>query len=160
MRPARRQPCRVHGDRQHAGRSEPEGLELLPVELRVSERKIDVADERAQLLAAERGETEQLRIVRREERRGRDVVVLQDPRTAQPTRTRAVIGDGSAKWKMVTSPPRAPRIGERPDVAPQRVVDRQREDIGLVSRRHEASGEPDGRCRRSRRRGGPPGPTG
>ena len=45
----------------------------------------------------------------------------------------AVIGDGSAKWKIVTSPRRAAGIGERPHVAAQVVVDRQREDVGVVA---------------------------
>ena len=47
----------------------------------------------------------------------------------------SVIGDGSAKWKIVMSPRRRRGIGERPDVAPQVVVDRQRVDVGVVAHR-------------------------
>ena len=57
----------VDRDRKDAGRREAERFELLPVVLRVAERQIDPAGERRQLLAAERGEPEERRIVRREE---------------------------------------------------------------------------------------------
>ena len=56
----------IDGDRKDAGRREAERLELLPVVLRIAERQIDAADQRRQLLAAERRQAEQRRIVRRE----------------------------------------------------------------------------------------------
>ena len=49
----------IDGNRQHAGRREPQLLELLPVELGVAERQIHVADERCELLAAERRQAEE-----------------------------------------------------------------------------------------------------
>ena len=44
-----------------------------------------------------------------------------------------VIGDGSAKWKIVTSPRARRVVGERPDVVAQVVVDGQREQVGGVA---------------------------
>ena len=73
----------VDGDGHHAGRREPELLEFLPVELRVAERQIDVADERSQLLTSERRKPEEPGVVRGEERRRRDVVILQHPRAVE-----------------------------------------------------------------------------
>ncbi len=107
----------VDGDRQDAGRGEPQLLEFLPVVLGIAERQIDAArPASASSLAAQRGQPEEAGLVRREEVRRRDVVVLQHPPAGQ--RANAwVIGDGRAKWKMVRSPRRARRIGERPHVA-------------------------------------------
>ena len=44
----------------------------------------------------------------------------------------ADIGEGSAKWKMVTSPARRVRVRERPHLVAHVVIDREREDVGLV----------------------------
>ena len=41
----------------------------------------------------------------------------------------ADIGEGSAKWKMVTSPAVASGIRERPHLVAHVLVDRQREDV-------------------------------
>ena len=73
-----RDPRRVDGDRKHTGRAEPERIELLTVVCRVAQREIDPAGQRRELLAPERRQAEQRRIVRREIRRRGDIVVLQD----------------------------------------------------------------------------------
>ena len=67
----------VDRDGKHRRAREPQVLELEPIELRVAQREIDVRGERREHAAANRGEPEQARIVRREVRRRRDVVVLQ-----------------------------------------------------------------------------------
>ena len=53
----------VDRDREDAGTSEAQRLQLLPVVVRVAEREIDAADQRRQLLAAERRQAEQRRVV-------------------------------------------------------------------------------------------------
>ena len=45
----------------------------------------------------------------------------------------SVIGEGSAKWKIVTSPSARRRIGERPDIVAQLVVHGERENLGFVA---------------------------
>ena len=124
-------PLGVDRDRQHAGRREPQRLELRAVELRIAERQIDMADQRSQLLPAERRQPEEAGIVGREERRRRDVVILQDARAVQ---RRERLGHRRRQREMEDRDvaPACGRIGERPDVAAQVVVDRQRVQVRLV----------------------------
>ena len=132
-RPRRRagDPRGVDRDRHDAGSLEAERLELLPVEVRIAERQVDPSRQRRELLAAERGEAEEPRIVGREERRRRDVVVLQDLRAGS---SRERLGHRRRQREMedrdVAS--RRRRVGERQHVAAQVVVDRQREDLRVV----------------------------
>jgi hypothetical protein len=72
-------PRRVDRNRKHAGAAEAECVELLAVVLGIAEREIDAADQRAQLVTAERRQAEQSRVVGREVGRRRYIVVLQDP---------------------------------------------------------------------------------
>ena len=122
----------VDGDREDAGAAEAERLELLAVVLRVAEREVDAAGQRRELVASERGEAEQRRIVRREVRRRRDVVVLQHAAGAERGK-----GLGHRRRQRVVEDrqlaPLRRRIGERPHVVPQIVVDGQRVELGLVA---------------------------
>ena len=68
-------------------RREAERLELPAVVFGIAEREVDVADQGRQLVAPERSEAEQRRIVGREVRRRRDVVILQDAARAAARRT-------------------------------------------------------------------------
>ena len=53
----------IDRQRQHAGRREPERLELPPIVVGDAEREIDRADQRRQFPAGDRGEPEERRIV-------------------------------------------------------------------------------------------------
>ena len=53
-------------------------LQFLPIELRVAECQVDVSDERPQFLPTGCREPEESGVIRGEESRRRDVVVLQD----------------------------------------------------------------------------------
>ena len=87
---------RVDGDREDAGRREPERLELLPVVLGVAERQIDVADERRQLLPAERREPEERRVVAARRRPPASRCGTGGRGRESSDANAAVIGDGSA----------------------------------------------------------------
>ena len=118
-----------------------ERLELAAVELGDAEREIDAADERRQLLAGERRQPEQRRIVRREERRRRDVVVdagcgpsaarerLGHRRRQRVVKDRDVAASGGG-------------VAERPDVAEEVVVDRQRVELRLVAQSPQQIAQP------------------
>ena len=138
----------IDGDGQHAGRREPQLLELTAIELRVAERQIDVPDERRQLLASDGRQAEESRRVRGKERRRRDVVILQHARAVE-ARERARHRRGQREVKDGDIAARGLGVGKRPDVGSQVVVDRQREDIGrmpLAAQHpaHPARAVPDG----------------
>ena len=121
----------VDRDREHPGRREAERLELLPVVLGIAQRQFDMADERSQFLASKRREAEQRRIVRREKRGRRHIVVLENAAAAQRgERRRHRRRQREVKDRQVAAPRRC--IAERPNVAGQIVVDRQRVEIRVV----------------------------
>ena len=124
----------VDRDREDPGAAEAERLELLPVVLRVAERDVDAPRERRQLVASQRRETEQCGVVGREVRRRRHVVVLQD---APGVERRECLGhrrrQGVVEDRHLTL--RRRRIGERPHVLPEVVVDREGVEMRLVAHR-------------------------
>ena len=121
----------VERDRHHAGGREAHLFELLAVEIGVAEGEIDVADERREVLAAERGQPEQIGVVAGEKMRRGDVVILQDARARK-------LGEGrrhrGRKREMEDRDiaPAGVRLGPRTHVPPQVVVHRHREQIGLM----------------------------
>ena len=149
-RTARRRgdPGDIDGDREDAGVVEAQRVELVAVEGRVAQRDVGPPGQRRQLLAAERGEPEDAGVVGREEVGRGHVVVLEHAPAGQPgerlghRRGQRVVEDG-----QVAVPRR--RIGERPDVAAQVVVDGQGEQVRVVAHRaqqpaHAPGGVADG----------------
>ena len=124
------------GDRQHAGVGESQLFELLAVVLGVAERKIGRRRQSCELFARDRRQPEQRRRVGREESRRRHVVILQDA----PVRQRGECCGHRRRQREMKDRDVAAlrrRIGERPDVVAQIVVDRQRENVRLVAHRAE-----------------------
>ena len=121
----------VDGDGHHARPPEAQLLELVAVELRIAEREVDPPGERAELLPPERRQPEQLWVVRRKERRRRDVVILEH---AAPGQAGERLGHRRRQGEVEDRDVAAPRrvVAERTDVLAQVVVDRQREEVGLV----------------------------
>jgi hypothetical protein len=84
------------------------------------------------LVAAERGEPEQRRIVQREIRRGRHVVILQDA----PGRERGERAGHRRRQRVVEDrdvPGVRGGVAERPDVVPEVVVHGEGVELGLVT---------------------------
>ena len=104
--------------------AKPERLELPPVVLGVAEREVGAAGERGELAPAQRGQPEDARVVRREEARRRDVVVLQHAPARQPgERLGHRRRDREVQDRDVAG--RGRRIAERPRLAAHVVVDRR-----------------------------------
>ena len=145
-----RQAGRVDRNRQDSGRREAERFELLTVELGHAERQIDMADERRELPPRQDGEAEEPGVVRREIGGRRDVVVVQHAAAIERRQRRGhrrrqrVVQD-----RHVTAP--GGRIAERPHLAFEVLVDRQREQLGLVAEAPQQMASTVARCRRSRR---------
>ena len=100
----------IHGNGEHAGRLESQRFEFLSVVLRVAEGQIHPAHQRDQLVPAERGEAEEVRIVRRKERRGRHVVILQD---ASAVERRERLGHGRRQRIVKDRQIATPRLRDR-----------------------------------------------
>ena len=138
-RPFERRPPRrardapgVDQQRQHAGVGEAERLQLPAVVLGVAQRQIDASGQRPQLGPAQRGDAEDVRVVRREEMRRRDVVVLDHaPAALRGERGGQRRGDGEVQHRDVAAARR--RVRERPHVAAEVVVDGEREDVRRVA---------------------------
>ena len=121
-------PFSVDRNRHHAGRLESKILQLLPIELGVAEGKINVPDQRLQLLASDRGQSKQAGIVGSEERRGSDVVILQNASAAERCeRLRHRRGERKMKDRDVATV--RIRIAERAHISAKRIIHRQCEQI-------------------------------
>ena len=127
-----RKPLGVDQYGHHAGPRESKGRQLAAVVLGIAERQIDAARQRLQLGPAACGDTEDARVVPREEMRRRDVVVLEHPPSPQRgQRLGQRRGHGEVQHRDVAAAGR--RIGERADFIAEIGVYRQGEDVRFVA---------------------------
>src|SRR4029079_7273514 len=139
----RRNPFSVDGNWHHACLQEPKAFQLLPIELGVAERKINVPHKRSQLLTANRCEPEKTCVVGGEEGRRRDVVILKHASAAE-CRERLGHRRGEREMKNRDVATARIRIAERAHISAKRIIHRQRKQIGRMSCRAQHAADTPG----------------